>query len=118
MPSPSLGVKVLYERERGLAFNVISLGGFQPVGTPTTHAAILIAFQNQTDVTVSFSWDGVNSALSLAAGTSFVFDVQTNKKGPADTLMIAKGMTVLRISNICSSTNNRSCIHISILCCY
>ena len=89
MASSSLAVKVLPEIERSAAFGAIT-AGFLPLGTPTEHPAIQVAFQNQTDVTLSFSWDGVNSAISLAAGTSYVFDVQANK-GVANALMIAQG---------------------------
>lgn len=90
MASSSLAVRVLPEVERGLAFSAIAGSVYVAVGTPLSHPATTVVFQNQTDAKLSFSFDGVDSAISLAAGDKFVFDVQSTK-GKADTYTIAKG---------------------------
>jgi hypothetical protein len=84
MSNSSLAVRILPEIERTLAFGGIS-GAYAVVGTPTAHAAIQLIFQNQTDAPMTFSWDGTNAAFTLAAYTSFVDDIQSNRgRGEAE----------------------------------
>ncbi len=78
MGNSALAVRPLPETERTLAFGSIS-GTYAAVGTPLAHPSLLLILQNQTDVAVSFSWDGVNSAITLQAGVAFTFDEAANK---------------------------------------
>lgn len=89
MASPSLAVRVLPETERSLAFGSIS-GSYAAVGSPLLHAAVLIRFYNQTNAPLTFSFDGTNAAISLAAGVAFDFNIQNNR-GVSETLMVSKG---------------------------
>lgn len=89
MSNSSLSVRILPETERGVAYTVIAGAGYVKVGTPLNFAAIEVIFQNQTDATLSFSWDGTNSAISLAPGSIYCFDVQA-VKGRSDCMAIAQ----------------------------
>lgn len=68
------------ETERTLASGSIS-GTYAKVGTPLAFASVQLIFQNQTDVAISFSFDGTNSAITLASGSTFCSDVQANRDG-------------------------------------
>jgi len=89
MASNSLAVRLLPEPERFLTSAAIG-AGFLVVGSPLQHPAVLVRFYNQTDAALSFSFDGINSALSLAPQTAFDLNVQSNK-GVSESLMIAMG---------------------------
>ncbi len=88
MANSSLAVRIFPETQRTLAFGSIS-GTYAKVGTPLDHAAIVVIFQNLTAGIMTFSWDGTNDHITLAAGTSFVLDVQTNK-GRGEAMMVAQ----------------------------
>lgn len=78
------------ETERTLAFGSIT-GTYAKVGSVTANAAIQFILQNQTDVAVSFSIDGTNSMITLAAGSVFTSDVQTNRSDRSELMMLPQG---------------------------
>ena len=80
MSNSSMAVVYTPETERTLAFGSIS-GTYAKVGTALNYASLQLILQNQTDVAVSFSFDGTNSAITLAAGSTFCSDVQANRSG-------------------------------------
>lgn len=77
------------ETERTLAFGSIT-GAYTAVGTPLVNAAIQLVLQNQTDVAVSFSFDGISSAITLASMSVFTTDIQANR-GTSETMMAHAG---------------------------
>jgi hypothetical protein len=78
------------ETERTLVYSSIN-GTYAKVGSATINAAIQFVLQNQTDVAVSFSKDGANSFITLAAGASFTSDVQTNRSDRSEMCMLPAG---------------------------
>ncbi len=91
MANSSLAVRILPEIERTLAFgSILAEPVYTPVGTPLLYASVQLIFQNLTSGIISFSWDGINSAFTLNATTSFIMDVQSNK-GRGDALMAGQG---------------------------
>lgn len=91
MANSTLAVRILPEVERTLAYSSIaSTPTYTKVGTPLLYAALQVIFQNLTDGQISFSWDGINSAFTLAPQTSFILDVQSNK-GRGEAMMVAQG---------------------------
>lgn len=86
MSKQALAVRILPETERTLAFGGIS-GAYAKVGGPLLHEAIQVILQNQTDAAISFSWDGINAAITLAPTTSFILDVQSNR-GVAQSMVV------------------------------
>lgn len=89
MSNSSLAVRIRPEVERTLAFGGIS-GAYAKVGTPLVYASVQLILQNQTDAPISFSWDGIDSAITLAAGSVFTQDIQANK-GRGDAMMAPAG---------------------------
>lgn len=89
MSTNALAVRILPEPERSLAYGSIS-GTYAAVGTPLAFASIQLIFQNQTDAPMTFSWDGINAAFTLAAHTSFVDDVESNR-GLGGVMLAAQG---------------------------
>lgn len=89
MSNSSLAVRIFPGIEATLAFGSIS-STYATIGSPLTNPAVQMVFQNLTNQTISFSWDGTNSFISLAAGTSYVCDIQANR-GRGEALMAAQG---------------------------
>lgn len=80
MSNASSAIVYTPETERTLAFGSIS-GTYAAVGLPLAFASVQLILQNQTDVAVSFSFNGSTSAITLAAGSVFCSDVQANRDG-------------------------------------
>lgn len=89
MYNQSLAIRELPETQRSLAFSGIS-GTYARVGTPLVNSSIKLVLQNQTDAPITFSWDGLNDHITLAAGSVFTSDVQANH-GKAETMQSAAG---------------------------
>jgi len=90
MGNSSTAIRCLPETERTLAFGGIS-AVYAAVGAPLDHPAIALVFDNQTDAPVSFSWDGTNATRTCAAGTTYTFDVQTNRSDRGEMMQVAQG---------------------------
>lgn len=74
--SIKIGVEIL----RSLPYTSVTTS-YAAVGVGLTHPACIYAIQNQTDVDVFWSWDGLNDNGFLAAnGGHIILDVTTNKK--------------------------------------
>lgn len=73
-----LAIRLAMEPVRTLAFGSIS-GTYMGIGTGINNPARVMLFQNLTDQTVMFSLDGINDNFPLAAMTSFVLDITSNK---------------------------------------
>lgn len=86
--SIKLGSEIL----RSLAYTSVSTS-YTAVGAPLGHPTCIYAIQNQTDVDVYWSWNGVDANGFLAAnGGHIILDVTTNKK-ISEGLFIVAGKT-------------------------
>lgn len=73
-------IRLLPETERTVSNP--SNAAYTIVGTALVYPSIKLILQNQTNVACSFSWDGTNSAITLAAGVSMVLDGTVTNSGP------------------------------------
>jgi len=89
MSNSSLAVRELPETERTLAFGSIG-AAFTALGTPLAFASLKLVIQNQTNTPASFSWDGINTAITLYPGCIFTSDIETNN-GRSGALKAAAG---------------------------
>lgn len=69
--------RVGFETERSLAGTSFN-STFQNIGTALTTNPMVIIFDNQTDVAVPLSIDGVNVWKTFSVGEAFVLDLRAN----------------------------------------
>lgn len=74
----SLALRAKFETLRTLGHVAIG-AGYQGVGTALNFPARIIFVQNMTDVTLMFSFDGVNDHFPLADGSFMLLDLSSNK---------------------------------------
>lgn len=74
----SLALKALFEPVRTLGWAAIG-GAYVGVGTALNFPARIIFVQNFTDVTLMFSFDGVNDHFPLAENSFLLLDLSSNK---------------------------------------
>lgn len=53
-------------------------GAYQAVGTPLSQTSRVLVFVNNTGVAVTVSWNGVDDALILLTGNTFLFNQNSN----------------------------------------
>jgi hypothetical protein len=75
--SINLDQRVGFDTERSLAASSFN-GSYQFIGSALTHNPVVIVFDNQTDVAVPLSADGVNTWKTFSAGEAFVLDLRAN----------------------------------------
>jgi len=78
MAAPSLAIRLQFEPVRSLAFGSIG-AGYTGVGTVISNPARQFFIQNLTDVTLMFSFDGINDHFPLPASGFFLDDITSNK---------------------------------------
>jgi hypothetical protein len=74
----SLAIRLYPEPLRSLASGSIS-GSFSRIGTPFTAPSRILWVQNLTDVTLSFSLDGIVTHFQLPTNGFVLLDVTTNQ---------------------------------------
>ena len=74
----SQAVRLQFEPVRSLAYGSIG-AGYMGVGTSLANPARQIFVQNLTDVTLMFSFDGVNDHFPLPSSGFLLLDITTNK---------------------------------------
>lgn len=74
----TLATRLLFEPVRSLAYTSIT-GSYVAIGTPLLHPARQIFIQNDTDVTLMFSLDGVNNHFPLPTYGFILLDITSNK---------------------------------------
>jgi len=77
MASNNISVRAVFETERTLASTSFN-SAYQVVGTALTENPVIIIFDNQTDVDVPLSVDGVNTWKTFEAGEALVLDLRAN----------------------------------------
>lgn len=70
-------MRVNFETERARAATTFT-GAFLNIGTALTENPVVIVFDNQTDVAVPLSVDGVNIWHTFSSGEAFVLDLRAN----------------------------------------
>jgi len=69
--------RVGWDIERSIAATSLS-GAFQFIGSAFDENPVVLVFDNQTDVSVAISVDGVNIWKTFSAGEAFVLDLRSN----------------------------------------
>ncbi len=83
-------IRLRFETEREAAFGAI-VAGYTGVGAAFANPIRLIVLQNQTDVSLTFSFDGVNDTITIPSNVGFTFDISSNKDSPGDALFLSAG---------------------------
>jgi hypothetical protein len=73
-----LSIKLLPEPIRSLAFGSIS-GTYAGIGSELANPARIILFQNYTDQTVMFSFNGIDDHFPIASNGFVLLDITANK---------------------------------------
>lgn len=74
---------------RTIAFGSIS-GTYAGIGTPLLHPGRLYYLVNQTDVLLTFSWDGINDHFVVPAGSYILIDITTNRTATGGAFMVSE----------------------------
>jgi len=78
MASQSQAIRLVPEPVRTLGFAAIG-GAYMGVGTQIDNPARILRIQNLTNVTLFFSFDGVNDHEVLASNSFLLLDITANK---------------------------------------
>ena len=71
-------IRMRWEPMKELAFGGMG-AAYQKVGTPLSHPAQGMILQNRTDADLTFSFNGIDDHISIAAYTSMFVDCSANK---------------------------------------
>ncbi len=74
----SLAIRILPETQRELAFGSITTS-YAGIGTAMTEKIRILMVQNLTDVSLQFSFDGINNHFPLPANGFLLLDITANK---------------------------------------
>lgn len=77
MVNSNISQRVGFDTERSLAATSFN-STFQVIGTALVYNPVVIVFDNQSDVAVALSVDGVNIWKTFSAGEAFVLDLRAN----------------------------------------
>lgn len=89
MAKSSLSVRVLPETLRVLAFGGLGVN-YAPIGASLDHPSRIILIQNDTDVPILVSWDGVHNHNFIQSQGFILFDLTTNRGMKADEFCISQ----------------------------
>lgn len=87
----NLAIRVLPEPIRSLGFASFSGSSYVGIGASFVNPIHSYKINNNTDVDVMISWDGINDHEFVPAHSGFVNDVASNKSINAGTLEVARG---------------------------
>jgi len=76
-----IAIRARWEPIRTLAFGVIN-GVYSSLGTPLSHPARLLIFQNSTDADMYVSFNGIDDHLELMPYGYLIIDLSSNKTVP------------------------------------
>ena len=89
MPS-NLPIRMLFEPQRSLAFGAIGVG-YMGVGTAVNNPIRQFLIQNLTDVTLQFSFNGIDDHFPLPSNGFFLSDVMSNKSDQVGGFFLSQG---------------------------
>lgn len=87
------GQRIRFEPIRSIAFGAVS-GAYAAVGTPLANASRLLMFDNIMDTALLISFDGSNDHIFIAASSSKIIDLASNRVGPVDQLELSESTTI------------------------
>lgn len=90
--SYALAIRLAPEPVRSLAFGAIG-GAYMGIGTAFAHPIRIIMIQNLTDVSLMFSFDGIDDHVPLPGSGFLLLDVTTNKS-VSNGFFIAEGTRI------------------------
>lgn len=93
MASANLSVRLYPETIRSLAFGSIS-GTYTGIGTAFANPSRLLYIVNNTDVLLTFSFDGINDHFVIFNGGFLLLDVTTNRSEAGGALNISQGTRI------------------------
>jgi hypothetical protein len=88
--SNNLAVRMYPETLRTLAFGGIT-GTYAGIGSSLINPCRIYWLQNNTDVLLTFSWDGITDHFVLPAGAFVLLDVTSNRTDTGGSLNVASG---------------------------
>ena len=77
---------------------------YAPLGSPFANPVRIFWLQNQTDVTIFCSFDGVTDHFVLPSKTFLLLDITTNSSLPAGSLYFAQGQRLYIASPVSPTT--------------
>lgn len=86
----NLAVRLLAEPLRSLAFGSIS-GTYAGIGPVLANPCRIIHFTNNTDVLLTFSFDGVDDHFVIPSGSFLLLDITTNRTFTGGAMHISQG---------------------------
>jgi hypothetical protein len=86
----NLAIQIWPESLRSLAAASIS-SVYMGIGTATSNPTKIYWIQNNTDVILTFSWDGVNDHFVLPDNSFFLLDVTANKSSTGGMAAVPTG---------------------------
>lgn len=89
MPS-NLPIRMLFEPQRSIAFGAIGVG-YMGVGTAVNNPVRQFFIQNLTDVTLQFSFNGVDDHFPLPTNGFFLNDIMSNRSDQVGGFFLAQG---------------------------
>lgn len=78
MSTPSLAIRLQFETVRSLGFASIG-AGYMGVGSALSYPARQVFIQNLTNMTLMFSFDGINDHFALPTNGFLLLDITSNK---------------------------------------
>lgn len=93
MANPNLAVRLYPEVLRSLAFGSIS-GVYAGIGTALANPCRIIHITNNTDVLLTFSFDGVDDHFVIPATSFLLLDVTSNMAGTGGSFTISQGQRI------------------------
>lgn len=91
--SQNLSIRMFPESLRSLAAGSIS-DTYAGIGTPFAYPVRIFYLQNQTDVGLTFSWDGINDHVYLPSNGFLLLDVASNSSMPAGAIYFGQGQRI------------------------
>lgn len=93
MATPNLAVRLYPEALRSLAFGSIS-GTYAGIGSALLNPCRILYIVNNTDVLITFSFDGVTDHFVIPAQSFMIIDVTSNMTLTGGSLSISQGQRI------------------------
>jgi len=93
MSAQNLSTRIYPEVLRSLAFGSIS-GTYAGIGSGLLNPARIVYLVNDTDVLLTFSFDGINDHFVIPSRAFLLLDVTTNKTDVGGCFTVAQGQRV------------------------
>jgi len=93
MSAQNLAVRVYPELLRSLAFGSIS-GTYAGIGSGNANPARIVYLVNDTDVLLTFSFDGLSDHFVIPSRAFLLLDVTTNKTDTGGSFAVAQGQRI------------------------